>query len=187
MPTASYTLPPPPKKLRMLAVGGTQPESEADMTELQRPLAYMRFHPAWTFIEGIREFARFFCHRAFADEELAERSRMVIQEMLENGTKYSVSDPDAELELALWSDGKDLEIALTSTPEPKHLEALKAEIANLYSRGAEEAYLAAFMRAQATAEGSRLGLARIRYEGKVDLSLIELDDGRITLVVKGNL
>lgn len=152
-----------------------------------KPLVYMRFRPAWTYIDGIREFGRFFCERTFEKGEVAERATMVLQEMLENAVKYSTEGPD-ELEVALDREGSFLQIEITSTPEPEHKAALEREIALLYERPAEEAYQAAFERAAADASGgSRLGLARIRFEGRLDLSVTHLDRGRLTVTARGNL
>jgi hypothetical protein len=153
-----------------------------------KPLVYMRFRPAWTFIDGIREFGRFFCQRTFAAPDVAERATVVLQEAIENAIKYSSDSPSHELELSLGSDGHRLDISLTSTPDPRHLAALRDELRLLTEKSPEEAYLAAFERASENDDASaRLGLARIRYEGKVDLSLVETPDGRITLSARGEL
>jgi hypothetical protein len=148
----------------------------------------MRFRPAWTYIDGIRQFGGFFCESTFADAHVAERSTMVLQEMLENAVKYSTQATDTELELSLSAVAGGLEISITSRPEPAHLDLLRSELALLYARPAEEAYLAAFERAAGdNASGSRLGLARIRYEGKSEISLIDHRDGKITMTARGQL
>jgi hypothetical protein len=155
-----------------------------------KPLVYMRFRPAWTYIDGIREFGGFFCESTFADARVAERSTMVLQEMLENAVKYSTraADTELELELSLSEVAGGLEISITSRPDPGHLDLLRRELALLYARPPEEAYLAAFERAAGdNASGSRLGLARIRYEGKSEISIVDHHDGKITMTARGQL
>jgi hypothetical protein len=144
------------------------------------PAVYVRFRPAWTYIEGIREFGRFFCNTTFGQNRVAERARVLIQETLENAVKYSKHEPNAELELTMCTDGVTLEISVSSTPAPEHLGTLRLELDQLYARGPEEAYIAAIERAASDPEAtSRLGLARIRFECQADLSIQEEEDGRI--------
>jgi len=151
-------------------------------------LVFMRFRPAWAYIDGIREFGRFFCATTFNAPELAERARVVIHEALENAVKYSTDAPDGELELSIRKDGGDLEIAVSSLPDAQHVKRLREELRDLHSLAPEEAYLAAFMRAaEEPDESSRLGLARIRYEGGVELSIHEEEGGRIRVTARGKL
>ena len=65
----------------------TPPESKKHPAPY--PLVFMRFRPAWAYIDGIREFGRFFCQTTFGTQELADRACVVIQETLENAVKYS--------------------------------------------------------------------------------------------------
>ncbi|HET9959628.1 MAG TPA: hypothetical protein VFQ61_34285 [Polyangiaceae bacterium] len=152
------------------------------------PSVYVRFRPAWTYIEGIREFGRFFCGATFNEPEVAERARVIIQETLENAVKYSQRTAHSELELTISSDGKRLEISVCSAPSPEHYGALKRELQQLYARDPEQAYLAAFERAASDPEASaRLGLARLRYECGADLSVSEVEGGRIRVTASAAL
>lgn len=148
----------------------------------ESPMVLMRFRPAWAYIDGIREFGRFFCETTFGQPELAERARMVLQETLENAVKYSTTDAASELELQIGKRAQMLEITVISMPEPAHAESLRQELAELQSKSPEEGFLMAVARAAAEpGEASRLGLARMRYEGRVDLTMSQEADGRIRL------
>ncbi len=152
-----------------------------------QPLVFLRFRPAWAYIEGVREFGRFFCHTTFNQAELAERAQMVIQEILENAVKYSDGE-FSELEIRIGSEDGQLKIAIGSRPDPQHLEELRSELESLKSLTPEEAYFAAFTRAaNDTSERARLGLARMRYEGQFELHLAEEDDGRVCVTAVGSL
>lgn len=152
------------------------------------PLVFMRFRPAWVYIDGIREFGRFFCQTTFGTQELADRACVVIQETLENAVKYSSNSADSELELSILSDGKSIEFSVSSLPEAKHLSSLRQELNGLQTLDPEQAYLAAFVRASNEPDASaRLGLARIRYEGGVELSMTEETGGRVRITATGKL
>jgi hypothetical protein len=153
-----------------------------------KPLVLMRFRPAWAYIDGIREFGRFFCETTFGTPELAERARVILQETLENAVKYSTSDADSELELVISADAQRIEFSVSSTPAPEHMANLKSELDSMSKLAPEEAYLAAFVRAAGDPDAaSRIGLARIRYEGNVELSLSEESGGRIRITATGSL
>jgi hypothetical protein len=165
-----------------------QPVLKQVASEVQGALVLMRFRPAWAYIDGIREFGRFFCKTTFGTEELAERATVVIQETLENAVKYSTDSPASELELKIEAEGERIVFSISSLPDPAHADMLRRELSGLHSLDAEQAYLAAFKRASNEPEAAaRLGLARIRYEGNVELSLNEEDGGRIRITAVGKL
>ena len=158
-------------------------------TEAQSPpLVFMRFRPAWAYIDGIREFARFFCQTTFGTQALADRACVVIQETLENAVKYSTNSANSDLELSIESDGERIEFAVSSVPDAAHLRSLREELKGLELVDPEQAYLAAFVRASNEPDASaRLGLARIRYEGGVELTMKEESGGRIRITATGKL
>jgi hypothetical protein len=148
----------------------------------------MRFRPVWTYIDGVREFCRFFCQTTFGGTDLAERASVVVQETLENAVKYSTGGDQAELELRIENQGENIEFSVASLPDPLHLTTLRNELSNIVAQTPEEAYVAAFLRAaQEPGEASRLGLARIRHEGRTELSLQEEPGGRIRITATGTL
>jgi hypothetical protein len=161
----------------------------ADATAPQDRLVYLEVKPAWAYIDGVGELGRFFGSTKFPDADVGDRMRIVVHEALENAVKYSAPDADDDVSLAISTDGSSIEVAVTSRPRPEHLAQLRAELDELYTRPAEEAYVAAMARAASrpASEGARLGLARMRLEGRVDLSIETLQAERIRLVCRGPL
>jgi hypothetical protein len=152
------------------------------------PAVFVRFRPAWAYIEGIREFGRFFCATTFNEPGLAERAQVIIQETLENAVKYSDRTAATELELVMAMNGKELEISVCSSPSAEHLGTLKGELAQLNALAPEQAYLAAFERAARDPDASaKLGLARLRYECGASLSVSEESGGRIRVTARAVL
>ena len=152
------------------------------------PLVFMRFRPAWQYIDGIREFTKFFCATTFPNPDVADRAQMIIQETLENAVKYSALGPRSDLELSINTADGLLDISVVSRPDARHLDTLRVLLDELYKQDAEGAYIAAFERAAANPDASaRLGLARIRYEGRVEIQLSDEPDGRVRITSKGQL
>lgn len=152
------------------------------------PLVSMRFRPAWTYIDGIREFGEFFCRTTFDDPEIADRACIIIQETLENAVKYSSGDSSNELELVIKATSSLIEFSVTSTPNQEHLGSLEAELRQLNEMEPEAAFMAALQRAEREPNASaRLGLARMRYEAAVALNLEHTEDGRIRFTARGKL
>jgi hypothetical protein len=140
------------------------------------------------YLDGIREFGRFFCEKTFGESSVAERATMIIQETLENAIKYSVPTPDAEVEVSLGFEDDFFMVSITSTPAPEHLGVLRQELASLNEQSAHDAYIAAFQRVgDSDQTRSRIGLARVRMEGSAELQLEERADGRITVTARGAL
>lgn len=153
------------------------------------PLVSLRIRPVWAYIDGVRELGRFICQKALDDSLVAERATLVLQETLENAVKYSAGGPMPDLEVSIAVDSSRLEISVTSRPDPDHVPLLIAEVARVSSLDPYEAYLAAFRRAAAAAADAptRLGLARVRYEGNVELRVRDEGDGRFRVTAQGPL
>jgi hypothetical protein len=152
------------------------------------PAVLVRFRPAWVYIDGIREFGRFFCSATFNEPGIAERAQVMIQETLENAVKYSDRATLSDLELFMSMDGKQLQVSVCSSPSPEHLTTLKREMEQLLAQDPEQAYLAAFERAaQDPGASAKLGLARLRYECHAELSVAEEEDGRIRVTARAML
>jgi hypothetical protein len=151
-------------------------------------LVSVSFRPVWAYIDGVREFGRFFCETTFKQAGLAERAQVVLQETLENAVKYSAQDPDSKLEVEISSDGSELQISTLSHADPKHLQTLREEIDMLRRFDPEAAMIAAFARAAHEPEApARLGLARMRYEGQFELQISEEGDGNVRVTAVGKL
>jgi hypothetical protein len=153
---------------------------------IDEPLIFLRFRPAWAYIDGVREFCRFFCETTYRQADLAERVRVVLQETLENAVKYSSPGQLSELEVEVHADRERFSIGITSRPDPRHLQTLKNELSHLTLLDPEAAYIAAFVRAANEPEApARLGLARMRFEARFELHLAEQADGRVRITATG--
>lgn len=156
--------------------------------EVPTKLVYIRFRPIWTYLDGVREFCRFFCATTFASDDVAERMQLVIQEALENAVRYARSEaPD--LEISIETDGKQIILAVESEPDARHLHRLWQEIDYMRTTSAEAGFQQALVRATESWDAGPpgLGLARMRFEGHMGLSVEELGKGRVRFIARGDL
>lgn len=150
------------------------------------PLVILRFRPAWAYIDGIWEFGRTFCATALGNPEAAERARIILQELLEVAVRHRTAAPGAELELELALRDGRVEVAVTHRADPAHQVLLEGAVAWVNASAPEAAYLGALQSQPTESEaGACLGLARLRLEGKAELTLGVLQDGRIRLQARG--
>ena len=117
------------------------------------------------------------------DEDAIFRVAMTAHELLENAAKYA-SDGKARLEVAINPRGEDaiVRVAVTNNSTPEHIGQLGVCYAEMNAKPDAMAHYFTLMRLNAKAGAlSRLGLARVRAEGEME---IEVDvEGQIVKVV----
>jgi len=100
---------------------------------------------------------------------------------LENAAKYAVGDKTG-LSVYFEASGRTASVKLTNQATPEHIARLRACIDEI--QGSEEPcvmYQTLMRRTFGIQEESGLGLARIRAEGELDLSL-EIEGSTVTIV-----
>jgi hypothetical protein len=151
-------------------------------------LVFIRFRPVWTYLDGIREFCSFFCQATFADGDLAQRLKTVAHEALENAVKYTTDPTNDEVELYIARSEDEIFLSVVNRTDVEHRTTLKREVQDLMHSDPEHAYINALKRAAKSKNNhARLGLARMRHEGKVELEVFELDHEHIRLTARGEL
>lgn len=137
----------------------------------------MRLEARWGFVDDIRRLVHTFCAES-ADEERGAEVALAAHELVQNAIA-NASSPDIELEVAVDPVARGVRLAVSHGCEPERIERLRARLARLYLYAdALQGYLAT-MAENPDGHGG-LGLARIRYESKLDLALEERP-GRLTL------
>ncbi len=138
--------------------------------------ATISFSPKWwSYVSSTRIMVASFCNVHLADEEIADKIATTAQELLENAVKYCASQEDnVSLRFTIQEDEMVvLEVENRATPES--IEILRSQHAEISQGDPLMAYLQKMQRIamDPQAEGSQLGLARIRYETgcEIDLSI----------------
>ncbi len=148
--------------------------------------ATISFSPKWwSYVSSTRIMVASFCNVHLADEEIADKIAMTAQELLENAVKYSASqDENVSLNFVIHEDAK-VSLQVTNRATPESVECLKQQYAEVCEGDPLLAYLQKMQRIamNPNAEGSQLGLARIRYETGSEL-ILSVDGNMVTMGVE---
>ena len=130
----------------------------------------VQFLPSWAEIEPLRAYVES-CSRN-QTVALAEKTGMVVQELLENAIKYGDPGSLVELRVAMSPGRKTIEIAVSNRAHPSRVALLQKEFERIESTSPKDAFNAALQRLPKLPPGtSMLGLARIAMEAPIKLKL----------------
>lgn len=120
------------------------------------------------------------------DEDAIFRVAMTAHELLENAAKYA-SDGKARLELSVTprEEGAIVRVVVTNNATQEHIAQLGACYAEMNAAKDAMAHYFSLMRMNAKAGAlSRLGLARVRAEGEMDIE-VDVEGERVKIVASG--
>jgi hypothetical protein len=158
--------------------------SSASATER---VVQVRFQPMWRYIDGIREFCGFFTRTTFDDPEVGDRIGVVVHELVENAIRYSSRNESSLLHLAVYSRDEEIEVVVANSAEESRVKEFEKIFEKINQGDALDAYSWAMQRARGLPEDqSGLGLPRIRYEGRMSLSMT-VDNNVVSVRAKGKL
>ncbi len=148
--------------------------------------ATISFSPKWwSYVSSTRIMVSSFCNVQLNNEEIADKIAMTAQELLENAVKYSASPEDNVSLEFLISEGEKVTLMVRNRARLESVETLKQQYAEVSEGDPLMAYLQKMQRIAMNpdAEGSQLGLARIRYETGCEL-MMRIDDDVVTMSVE---
>ncbi len=129
----------------------------------------------------VRRFVEESFEKLVGDPDAVFRVSLAVHELLENAAKYSVGNKTG-LSVYCESTGHAASVTLTNQTTPEHIERLRACIAEIQDSAEPSLLYQTLMRRTfGIQEESGLGLARIRAEGELDLSL-EIEGSTVTIV-----
>ena len=147
--------------------------------QLSADYVEMRFGPRWTYISCVRKFVASFFMIGLSDKERAEQISMAASELLENAVKYA-SEEEGYLKIAIAKGTNEVDVCVKNKAEPHHINTLRREFALIHAGEPEKVYLIKMEEAASTEGQSRLGLARILYEGGATLRL-DVTDSEVSI------
>jgi hypothetical protein len=121
---------------------------------------------------------------ALSDDDAIFRVAMTAHELLENAAKYA-SDGRARLRVQVAEGaaggGAEVRVTLTNRSTPEHIDVLRAAIAEMDDSDPQTHYFALMRRNAKIGSISRLGLARVRAEGEMDI-VVRIEGEAVTIV-----
>jgi hypothetical protein len=131
----------------------------------------LKFGPRWKYIAVVRSFIQNFLAVSLQNTTRADQVAMAASELLENAVKYA-SGEDIQIKMDVITQAEKLRFSVSNSAAPDSVEALKASFAKISQGDPLEAYVAQMKEAATRQDGkSQLGLARIRYETGLAMSL----------------
>jgi two-component sensor histidine kinase len=145
---------------------------------------FLRLEPTWAIVDDIRQLVAMFCATTGAEPERQEQLSLAAHELAQNAVTHAASG-DIELELSLDAGTGRVVISVSNRAHADEIALLRLRLARAAALADPlDAYVAA-MREDPHARGG-LGLARIRFEAALDLSL-EVRGDRVTIHATGPL
>ncbi len=149
-------------------------------------LLEMEFTPDWSFINDVRSFVETFCERGRVPIERASAVALTVHELLQNAIDYS-TDGRAKLRLLLDASAQSITLSVSSHGNPEKVEGLRQLMQRLEQEPDPlKLYLALMKETAKKKGGSGLGLARIRFEGGMDLK-IEVEEGVVRVTASSTM
>ncbi len=143
----------------------------------------LKVPPQARMVSVVRRFVEESFAKSVADADVVHRVALAVHELLENAAKYSVGRL-AALQVRFEPDGPAT-IELTNETTPEHIGRLRACVGGIQAAAEPFAHYQRLMRETVGVEAeSGLGLARIRAEGDLVLSL-QVDGNMVTIVASG--
>jgi hypothetical protein len=145
----------------------------------------LRMQPPWVFIDEIRRFVESFCACACPDAGREAQLAVAVHELMQNALPSGQGD-DVELHLEVDRDRDRVQVAVSNRcGEEEHL-ALADRIDRMYSEPDALAHYLKAMDETPSSHRGGLGLARVRFECQLDLTVSRLE-GRVTVHATGRL
>jgi anti-sigma regulatory factor (Ser/Thr protein kinase) len=145
---------------------------------------FLRMQSDWELIDDIRRFVESFCAAACPGSDREAQVALAAHELVQNAIS-NATEPGVELALEVDAAQARVSIAVSNHCADEQLLELRERIR---LAKADPDPLAAYLAAMHAAPRSRggLGLARIRYESELELTVEQRGD-RVTVIAAGPL
>ena len=146
----------------------------------------IEFSPAWQFIDDVRRFVEAFCYNMKVDGDRATTVGLTVHELLQNALHYSI-DGWAAIRIEVnWKESQ-VDITSRSRSRPEQIDRLSEIVRRMEAEPDPlKHYLALMHETVKRAEGSGLGLARIRFEARMELK-VDIKDNAVCVHAWGAL
>lgn len=151
-----------------------------------RPIYLMlRMKPPWVFIDEIRRFVESFCACACPQENREAQLALAVHELMQNAIACS-HEEDVELTLEVDPAADKATVTVSNHANEAEYQVLRDRIDRMnHEPDALKHYLKAMSETPMATRGG-LGLARVRFESQLELSVVR-SGGRMSVFASGPL
>ncbi len=145
----------------------------------------LRMKPPWVFIDEIRRFVESFCACAYTGHNREAQLALAVHELMQNAVPHS-HDEEVELTLEVEPSSDRVAVAVTNAATDQEYLALAERLERMYREPDALRHYLKTMSESPTAQRGGLGLARVRFESQLDLS-VSRASGKVTVHAAGRL
>jgi anti-sigma regulatory factor (Ser/Thr protein kinase) len=145
----------------------------------------LRMKPPWVFIDEIRRFVESFCACAYTGHNREAQLALAVHELMQNAVPHS-HDEEVELTLEVEPSADRVAVAVTNTATEQEYRTLADRLEKMYREPDALRHYVQTMSETPTAQRGGLGLARVRFESQLELS-VSRAGGRVTVHAAGRL
>jgi anti-sigma regulatory factor (Ser/Thr protein kinase) len=154
--------------------------------DTNRPIFLMlRMKPPWVFVDEIRRFVESFCACACPGQSREAQVALAVHELMQNAIPHAGGE-SVDLTLQVDPVADRIEIAVSNPATEEQFQDFKGRLDRINQ---EPDPLQSYLRAMAEAPMNQrggLGLARVRFEAQLELSITR-EGNRITVLAWGRL
>jgi anti-sigma regulatory factor (Ser/Thr protein kinase) len=154
--------------------------------DTNRPIFLMlRMKPPWVFVDEIRRFVESFCSCACPGQSREAQVALAVHELMQNAIPHAGGE-SVDLTLQVDPVADRIEIAVSNPATEEQFQDFKGRLDRINQ---EPDPLQSYLRAMAEAPMNQrggLGLARVRFEAQLELSITR-EGNRITVLAWGRL
>ena len=145
----------------------------------------IRMSPPWVFIDEIRRFTESFCACACPGQDREAQVALAVHELMQNALPHAHGD-GVELVLEVNREADAIAIRVTNRCSDEDFESLRERIDRMNREPDALAHYVKMMRENPSTTRGGLGLARVRFEAQLELS-VHREAGRVTVEAAGPL
>lgn len=131
----------------------------------------VEFPPDWRVLRDLRTFVGKLVTSVIESEDLAARVSMVVTELAENAVKYSVANASI-VRLSVEPTANGIRCETENRASASDIKQLEKTLSIVNEGDPMEAYANALIAISENDSSSRIGLARIRHEGQMEVRCV---------------
>jgi two-component sensor histidine kinase len=143
-------------------------------------------NPPWMFIDEIRRFVESFCACASLGPDREAQLALAVHELMQNAVPQARGQ-EIELDLEVDPRADRVIIRVVNGCVEADFEALRARVEAMYREPDALAHYLVTMREQPSSARGGLGLARVRFEAQLDISVRRQGADRVIVEAEGPL